>query len=145
MRTWTPPPPAPSPISSSSRRVSSSFLQISSTDSGAYLTRAAVFSTSFFEGFLSISRLRAASVTAQVLALLLDAYHHPLSVLGRGLVDLAPDASEGIVDVGRHGLGGGESDVGGGDDEGVGRDLGGEGRFCGRGRVGGGSRENNLK
>lgn len=75
--------------------------------------------------------------------LLLDADHHLLSVLGRGLAGLAdfvPDALEGIVD-----LGGGGRDVRGGGDEGVGRDLGGEGRVCGRGRVGSGSRENNLK
>lgn len=64
-------------------------------------------------GLLVNQLLESDVVTAQVFALLLDADHHLLSVLGRGLAGLAdfvPDALEGIVDLGGNELGGGGGD-----------------------------------
>lgn len=74
-------------------------------------------------GLLVNQLLESDVVTAQVFALLLDADHHLLSVLGRGLAGLAdfvPDALEGIVDMGGNELGGGGRDVRGGGDEALG-------------------------
>lgn len=117
MRTWTPSPPSPSSILSSPRWASSILLQSSSTDSSRDLLHL------LLRGLLVNQLLESDVVTAQVFALLLDADHHLLSVLGRGLAGLAdfvPDALKGIVDLGGNELGGGGRDVRGGGDEALG-------------------------